>query len=96
MNIKFVIATTMAIIFLFLFLSRLLKDLKMPLIDWNDKDEFPTNIREDRNISEDVLIYDLDTEKIFLGYFMYNSNTWIAINNNSKMPNNFVWAYLND
>lgn len=83
------------LIFIIFLIKRLVKDLKTPIIEWNDKNEFPTNIREDRNISEDILIIDLDTNNLYIGYYSFLTDRWIIINK-TGVVNNFNWAYLNN
>jgi len=88
-----------AIIFLVVFTiicKRLIKKLELPEIEWYDRKELPTEIREDRNVSKDVIVYDLDSKKLYTAYYSFGNDFYVFIKLPSeKWPTNFVWAYLN-
>ncbi len=74
-----------------------MKKNKNPKIEWFDPKQLPSKIRTERNISKDVLIYDLDTKKMYIGYYSFSNMFWVIDNEmkSVEQPINFVWAYLN-
>lgn len=93
MYLQKILIVVVGVLFLLIIIKRIVSDLTNPIIEWNGSNKFPTNIREDRNISEDVLIYDLDTEFLCIGYYTYNTDRWIFITSKNQ-PKNFLWTYL--
>ena len=77
--------------------KKLIINIEIPKIDWNDKNEIPTEINKDRNLSADVLIYDLDSKTLFIGFYSYSNHVWRfpQLNGIENNPKNFNWAYFN-
>lgn len=61
--------------------------------EWFSQNRLPENPREDRNISEDVLIYDYDNDCNIIAYYCYNEEKWCFIGN-ADTPKNWKWRYL--
>lgn len=63
-------------------------------IEWFSQHIAPENPRTDRNISEDVLVYDYDNDCNLVAYYCYSSSQWKFINWDMKVPDKFKWRYF--
>ena len=96
MPIIFISVALIFFIVFAIFCKKLIKKLELPEIEWHNQKELPTEIRIGRNISKDVLVFDNDTKKIYIGYFSFSNDMWVVDNKikSVEQPTNFVWAYL--
>ncbi len=53
--------------------------LNHPKCTWYSQHIIPENPRTDRNISEDVLIYDYDNDCNLIAYYSYSDGLWCFI-----------------
>lgn len=85
------------LIVLSIIFKKIINRLELPNIEWNDQKELPCKLRKERSISVDVLIYDLDSKKLYLGYFSFSNELWLIDDEmkSIKQPTRFVWAYFN-
>lgn len=77
--------------------KKLIRNIETPNIDWKEQTEIPTEINKDRNLSADVLVYDLDSKTLFIGFYSYSNDVWRfpQVNGIENNPKNFNWAYFN-
>ena len=79
-----------------LLIKKLMAQIESPEIDWKTDEELPEDIFDERSISKDVLIYDLDTKELYLGYYSYSNDLWVVCSEKTAIKiTNFVWAYIN-
>jgi hypothetical protein len=74
--------------------KKIIEKLELPEIEWHDQNEIPEEIRDERTISKDVLIVNLKTKTLHIGYYSYGNDCWI-IDGFAITPDKFNWAYLN-
>jgi hypothetical protein len=92
----YILASITLLVVFTIFCKRLIKKLELPEIEWNDQKELPTEIREDRNISKDIIVYDLYSKKLYTAYYSFGNDIYVFIKLPSEnWPTNFVWTYLN-
>lgn len=70
----------------------IIKKLESPEIEWYDQKELPTEIRIDRDISKDVLVYNFETKTIHIGYYSFGNDMWVMDSKISR--DKFLWAYI--
>ena len=96
MTIAIVTIGIIFIVIVCVLLKKLIKQLETPEIDWRTDEELPMNIFDERNISHDVLIYDLDTKELYTGYYSFYNDLWVINCPKTAIKvTNFVWAYIN-
>lgn len=63
-------------------------------IEWFSQHIIPENPREDRNISEDVMVYDYDNDCNLIAYYRYGVefDNWYFMG--GERPKNFKWRYF--
>jgi len=93
-EIFIILAFAFLISLVFLF-NRLIKKLETPNIDWKDKNEIPGEIVFQRNISKDVIIFDLNSNDLYIGYYSYSNSSWVICHKKTTALTDFVWAYIN-
>ena len=96
-TIVFISAVVICICIFVIFCNKIVKKFELPNIEWNDQNEIPTEINKDRNLSADVLVYDLDSKTLCIGFYSYSNDVWRfpQINGIENNPKNFNWAYFN-
>jgi predicted membrane protein len=94
MEIIFILATLVFAVIVTFICKKAIKKLELPEIEWYDQNEIPEEIRVERTISKDVLIVNLETKTLHIGYYSYGNDCWV-VDGFAITPNKFNWAYLN-
>ena len=94
MKIIFILATLVFAVIVTFICKKAIKKLEFPEIEWHDQNEIPEEIRVERTISKDVLIVNLETKTLHIGYYSYGNDCWV-VDGFAITPNKFNWAYLN-